>query len=302
MPTRTNFTPSYLPYVVDAGSLDRDGGRQIDWAQVPETFKNGVDYTVTLNDANANAGDTIITVDALPVKLPVGTVLDFGLLRLDEYTITVDDATAAIGDVALGVDALPVAIPAGTILTFSGAPGDTDEIATVSADAAAGATSLTVVKLPHAIADNATANFPGTSQQSLAKVATEAAAAATSIIVDALAGHIVDNATATVTFGGTGSKVIPAGTVMAQVTSGKIVPRSDRPGSETATCVLETAADELGENMSLSGYGTLVAGVLYQNLMPDFANAAWATFQTELNAAGVGHFVWRTYADTMPNA
>jgi len=302
MASRTNFTPSYLPFVVDAGSLDRDGGRQIDWAKVPETFKNGVDYTVTLNDANANAGDTTIAVDALPVLLPVGTVLDFGLLTADAYTITVNDATAAIGDVALGVVALPVAIPAGTVLTFSGGAGDTDEIAVVAADAAAGATSLTVVKLPHAIADTATADFPGTAQQMLAKVAVEAAAGATSITVDALAGHIVDNSEATVTFGGTGSKIIPAGTVMAQLSSGKIVPRSDRPGSETATCVLETMADELGLNMALSGYGTLVAGVLYENLMPDYANASWATFKTELNAAGVGHFVWRTYADTMPNA
>jgi hypothetical protein len=89
--------------------------------------------------------------------------------------------------------------------------------------------------------------------------------------------------------------LIPEGTVMARnATNKKLFPRAVRPGAETAECVLLTNAKNDSQTDSLTGYGVTYAGVMYENLMPDFADAAWATFKTELSA----RFVWKTYRDS----
>lgn len=77
------------------------------------------DYTVVINQANIAEGDTTITVEALPVAIPAGTVLDFG-----QHTT---------GDIAM--------------------------LAKVAANAAAAATSITVVELAHAIENDAEATY-----------------------------------------------------------------------------------------------------------------------------------------------
>lgn len=92
---------------------------------------------------------------------------------------------------------------------------------------------------------------------------------------------------------------IPAGTIMAQSESGKLVPRAviAAEDDETATCILLTAAHKSdGIGSGIAAYGCLVGGVLYANLLPDAENADFADWQVELADASTG-FAWETYAD-----
>lgn len=131
------------------------------------------------------------------------------------------------------------------------------------------------------------------------RVTAPAAVGATSVTVEAVPTALEDNDEAIV--GGSGSKVVPAGTVMAELSSGKLVPRAIRPGSETAIGILETNATEDSRTDALSGYGLIVGGVLYENLLPEASGSPAvinSTYKTELQAAGVGTgFAFRQFSD-----
>ena len=86
--------------------------------------------------------------------------------------------------------------------------------------------------------------------------------------------------------------LIAAGTPMALLASGKMCPRLDRPGVETAYGVLVASADK-NDKSGLAGHGVIIGGVLFANLTPEFSDAAWATMVTEMGAA----FTWLSYAD-----
>lgn len=101
--------------------------------------------------------------------------------------------------------------------------------------------------------------------------------------------------------GDDGKKQLPAGTIVSELSNpaGKIVPRADEVEyAGAAIGILRTAAVEDDDVAAMSGYGVIVGGVIFQNLLPDFGDGAIATMKTELNAVGVGNFVWETYADT----
>jgi hypothetical protein len=100
----------------------------------------------------------------------------------------------------------------------------------------------------------------------------------------------------------TGKKEIAPYTVMCEVASGKIIPRADRAGAETATCLLEAGAVEDEPTAALSGYGIIVGGIFYENLLPDAAGGPPkvlpTAYKTELQAAGVGTgFAFEQYGD-----
>lgn len=205
---KTTVYGSMPGFVADPESIDRNTGRQIDWAKVPESYKAGTRYTITTS-AQANAAATSISVTALPVALPVGTVLD-----------------------------------------FSGA----GEFAILTAAAAAGATSLTV---------------------------------------EALDAQIESGDTATYLISESNDKVIPAGTVMCELSTGYVVPRAARPGSEEAIGLLWSTATQNENSAALSGYGIIVGGVIYETLLPETITS----YKSELASAGTG-FVWSAYSDS----
>lgn len=207
-----NSTPGF---VADPESVIRNTGRQIDWDMIPATYVDGTPYTITLNDAAAAEDDTSITVLALPVSLPAGTVLDFGVHSVDGAQMLAKLATGAV----------------------------------------AGATTLTVLPLGHGIQDEATAT------------------------------HIVS---------ASGRKVIPAGTVMVQIAAtGKIVPRAVRPGSENAAMILWSTATEDSRVDAKTGYGCLIGGVIFEDLLPETITS----WKTELTNAGA-RFQYETYSDS----
>lgn len=197
-----------LPFLVDLTNFQRAYGRAIDWASVPDSFRSSA-QTIVVGTGGAVATDTALPVDALPVALPIGTILTFGAGKFAKLT----------------------------------------------AAAAAGATELTV---------------------------------------EALVADIDEDDEAT--YGGSGEKQIPAGTIMATLASGKVIPRSAVTGAETATGLLTSAATE--NDLANSAYGLVVGGAIYANLLPDYANASFGDWQGELETAGVGvGWMWETYAD-----
>jgi hypothetical protein len=107
-------------FVADWESIDRNTGRQIDWTRVPETYVTGTNYTITTG-AQAAAAATSITVTALPIALPTGTVLNFtGTGEFARLT-----APAAAGATSLAVEALDAQIESGDTATYVVSSSDT---------------------------------------------------------------------------------------------------------------------------------------------------------------------------------
>lgn len=125
-----------------------------------------------------------------------------------------------------------------------------------------------------------------------AELTAPAAAGDESLAVAALVNAIESDDEASYIVSESDAKVIKAGTVMCQLSSGKIVPRVNRPGSEEAKGLLMTTAIENDRSASLSGYGMIVGGVIYENLLPETITS----YKTELENNGLS-WVWETYAD-----
>lgn len=102
---RSYYYPSTAGFIVDPGSLVRDYGRQIDWANVPGTYRETPDFIVKLSAAAA-ADAVALAVDALPYAVPAGTNLYFGQAKELAHVTT----AAAAGATALVVEALPSAL------------------------------------------------------------------------------------------------------------------------------------------------------------------------------------------------
>lgn len=100
--------------------------------------------------------------------------------------------------------------------------------------------------------------------------------------------------------GDDGVKRLPAGTVLSVQADGTAFPRAQADTtanpSHTAQEILLSGADAESRTDAATGYGVIVGGVVYENLLPDFGNANFGTFKTELEDAGTG-FTWRTYGD-----
>lgn len=141
-------------------------------------------YTINVASAGAALGATTLPVDALPIALLSGTLLDFG--ALPQATITAA-ATPADDATSLTVAALTRAIPANTYLSFG-----SGKFAVVTAAAAIGATSLTTLAMPAGTkpANTNTATVPA--GRKIATLTADAAVGATSLTVAALGFQAVD--------------------------------------------------------------------------------------------------------------
>ncbi len=285
---RTRQNVGLPPFIVDQHGVVRDNGRQIDWDLLGDGFVDNP-HTVKINGAVAK-GAVSLTVDALPIDLHVGDVLDFG--EYDPVVVTASAALAAATSIT--VAALSGPIPSGTVLDFG-----TTKFAVLTADAIAGATSITVRAIPTALAGAETATFKG--GEIVAIVDAEADAGDTTVSVEEVPLPIGDNAEATMqqAIGGElqAGKHLKAGTIVDLLASGKVVPSSlASGGGVTAYGVLATNADEFSETDAASGYGVIVSASIYDNLLPDYANTSLATWKTELLARG-GFWLFQTYAD-----
>lgn len=99
----------------------------------------------------------------------------------------------------------------------------------------------------------------------------------------------------------TGKKVLLPGTILIEKTAGGAVfPRADiGAGTQKAIGILETYAIEDEPTAALSGYGIVVGGVVFKNLLADAKHADFAAMLTELEIAGTcTGWTWITYADS----
>lgn len=163
---------------------------------------------------------------------------------------------------------------------------------TIGADAAsAAAETLGVDELPVAIPAGTILYFGA---DKYVKVTADADAGDETLTIEALTTALAGTESATFHVAGTGTKVIPAGTVLTQLQSGKFIPRALISGQGTTSAgLLMTTAAEGSETDSVTGYGIIVGGVIFENLLPETITS----YKTELNTGGAG-WVWLTYADS----
>lgn len=170
-------------------------------------------------------------------------------------------------------------------------------VATVgAAGAAIGATSVPVAALTGAIPSGTTLDFGGAK---FARLTAAAASGATTLTVAALPTALVSGDTATYAPPGS-KKTMLAGTAVGTLLgAGKMVPRVVT--TNPAVGFTETNATEDDPQDALSGYGMIVGGVVYENLLPDATGGPPATLpsaiKTELTNAGCT-FKFEPYGDS----
>lgn len=164
------------------------------------------------------------------------------------------------------------------------------------AGAAASATSIPVLALARALPSGTVLDFGGLKY---ARTTANAVAGATAITVAAIPTALVSLDQAVVA--GTGAKFLPAGTVVGTLLgAGKASPRIVT--TNPAVGILETnATDDPNAPDSYSGYGVIVGGVIFENLLPEASGGPpkvlASAVKTELAAAGMG-WVWQAYSDS----
>lgn len=285
-----------LAWVVDLTSVVRGPGKQIDWNKVSGKYLRGA-VKVTVGAAGIAVGAVSLPVDALMAAIKKGTSLNFGTNT--DIVVVVGAAGASATDTTLPVDALTGPLPSGTVLDF-----DTNKFARLTAPAAIDDVSLTVAALPTDLVDNDTATYQGGAKELIVSADTVAGAVAIPVydaqfaLVDNEVAYYTDPALVNLN---PGAKFIPGGTTMCTIAATKkMIPRGDRPAAEEADAFLETDASSDSKAASLTGYGRIRGGNLFENLLPDaIANGGTlpSEYKTEL-AANAGQFIYNVSHDS----
>lgn len=101
-----------------------------------------------------------------------------------------------------------------------------------------------------------------------------------------------------------GNQYVPGGTIMARLASGLVIPRvdvdldpapGDQLGTETAEGLLIGEANVADKTDALTGYGLLLGGVVYENLLPDAEAEDLDDWKTELG----DRFVFTTHTNSI---
>jgi len=167
----------------------------------------------------------------------------------------------------------------------------------VSADAAADAVVLPVIALRQDVPKYTVIYFGA---DKYARVTADAEAGAVQLDVEALTTALVDGDIGYVDGDNVGGGHIPAGTWVDLLDNGKVVPSAlNTGGGVTAYGILETNADELSQTDAASGYGVILGGAIYENLLPEADPATGqvtAAWKTEARARG-GAFIFEQYED-----
>jgi hypothetical protein len=163
----------------------------------------------------------------------------------------------------------------------------------LAAAAAQGAVALVVDALPQALR-RGTLLFFGQAGE-YARTTADEPAGEVNVAVEALPAAIEDDDEAVVA--GSGMRSIKAGTIVAELADGTIIPRADVTGAETAVGFLISDAQEGAKHDALTGYGVMIGGVVYEDLLPDRDHADFATWIGEINDAGPGVRL-ETYSDS----
>lgn len=287
-------------FVADPASLVRENGRQIDWGNVPESYRLG-SHTVRVNGAVAAGRNKIqlITVSATggTFTVTIGGQTT-SALAYNISLATMESTLEALSSVGAGnirvfgtagslyyleyINALGFAngLTATTNAGSLTGGGGTAAVTTPAAGAAS-PTSITVDALLGDIPNGAVLDFGYGPAVTLTAAAVTGA---TTLSVTGVSINIADNATAL--YGGTGPKKIAAGTVLGidgSTGDRKVFPRV--ASTNPAYGILETDAVQSDGSDASTGYSLLRGGVLYENRLPDaIANGGSlpSAFKTEL--------------------
>lgn len=93
-----------------------------------------------------------------------------------------------------------------------------------------------------------------------------------------------------------GNKELKAGTVVSlDDATGKIIPRNTG-NSDLAEGLLASSANENSDHDSLSGYGLIIGGHVYENML-HLDGGSLSTIKTELENSSDYGWIFETYAD-----
>lgn len=115
MPTRNSAVLAGAAFLADPLHVRRSTGRQVDWAAVPEDYRDAPGQSVIAGAASAGA--TTLPVTALARPLKAGTTLVFDPAAGEYATVSAD---AAAGATSVSVNALASALEGGETAVVTG--------------------------------------------------------------------------------------------------------------------------------------------------------------------------------------
>lgn len=303
---RTTKNLANAPFILDNNSVDRIDGRQIDWNALGPSFDASA-FNVTLAAA-ASVNDVTLTVEALPYPVHAGTLLYFGESKEFARVTTFADA----GATTLAVEAVPTALEDDDVAIVGRGGKKVVKAGTVMCELSTGKIvprSVAPTEGSAVVAAKAGNTGTGTiSAFTLTKAAKPGVYTLTIIEPGTDAGKFsLQDPDGIELPTGTVAVAYSAGGLAFTVTDATDFASGDQlyitvTKANTAMGLLATAADEESESDSLSGYGVLVGGVFYENLLPDATGTPKVldpVYKAELQAAGVGTgFAFRQYGDT----
>lgn len=306
---RTSQTLTRPPAVVDSRTLVSAPGRQIDWDKVPAQYA-ATSVKVTVDGVNS-ADATTLNVTALPAALPQGAVIGFGSKKFARLTLP-----ALAGAVALTVEALPVAFAGAEVGYYQGTGKKFVPPLTVMAEVSGGkivprslasaGTATSAVKASGANTGNGTMGaitITGTPQPGVyrLRITRVAANAGDFVITDPNGATLGYGAVAAAFSGGGLAFTLADGSTDFAIGDGFDITVVLTGLTTGAIGLIETGANEDSDTDALTGYGLLIGGVFYENMLPDASGSPKvlpSAYKAELQTVGVGTgFSWQTYAD-----
>lgn len=292
--TRTTSYITRPPFVVDA--LVKNSGRQINWTKVAASRAQ------TSGKKNIPAG-TVMGLTVAGTAVPRADTVSVSALAVVGTTATA--TSTAHGFLAGDAIAIGGATPtwlrgASTVATVADAntftfvvtpPVSTAEARAVTLTAATNLVNLTA----HGLIAGDLVEFEEIATTTGLDAGTNYYVIATGLTANVFSvsatagGGAIDLAT------GDGTALVRA------VAGGTYTAGGTITAAYAAACILETSADEDDPAAALTGFGCLIGGVLFENLLPDATGTPAvlpAVYKTELARAGVGTgFAFEQYAD-----
>lgn len=283
MATTTSRNLSRLRAVADENSLRRLGGHQIDWTLVTAVDSDNRKVVPAGTVMGKKAGDNLLVPRSITQSITgisvVGTTA----------TATKTAHGLAVGDRITISGATPSWLNASwTVATVADANTFTFTVTPPAAITDARAVTLTISTdlvglTAHGLSAGAIVEFEAIATTTGLTAGTNYYVIATGLTADAFSVSTTAGGSAVDLAGGNGTalmRVISGGTYTA---TGTIL------AAWSAVGILETDAHYQAPGDSLSGYGLLGGGVLYDNLLADATGspkAVLAAYKTELTAAG----------------
>lgn len=296
------------PAAIFGSNYVQSSGRQVDWDNIPDSFRQGA-VQVTCG-ANATAADVTMTLNVpLGTTLAKGTVLDFGggkFARLGQVVIGTGANAAGIV-----VDALVSNITSGDIATVGGKGPKFVPGCTIMQKLSSGKViPMSLVTKTYSAARTPKGTNTGNGVMTLAAtpvvsggqvgtykvVMIEPTTNLGTFTVEDPLGVVIGEGVVGTAFSNQIAFTIADGSTDFAAGDSFTVVVTQTDGSDCAGLII-TDATEGSLTDASTGYGMVVSGVVYENLLPDSVSGSLTAVQrAALQSCGQG-FVFEQYAD-----